>query len=564
MKNAALFTAIGVSALLAVGVMVSVGSTLFAIARPAYAQPNRGVAEAAEASDAVKQAVEQVVEALKDMPDLNSEEEWKADGSVVKFSGDIEIPKDRIVEGDVVAIGGSASILGTVKGNVVAIDGDIALAEGASVQGDVVSVGGEVKRATGVTVGGSSVQIGAPWAASLVDRLIGEVTEQAPETDAEDVEAETTTESAETVPAAADTVEPEAAPAEPTDLKQVSHLKEIVRFGQPVTVGKDDVVDGSVVAFGSPVRVLGVVNGDAVAFGGPVEIEGTINGSVTAFGGPVKLRDNARVTGDVVAMGGPLVRADGAQVSGETTSMGGILDGVKLGWEPPPIARVGGWFANTIASLVIVLVLALVMPKHLETIADKVAEEPGQALLHGIVGALLFVPIFGVLFVLIITWLVIPLYVAATIALGAVGMIGMQVLIGRQLANQLNQPVSSVVGLALIGFAAVCVLELIKLLPLIGMVAGVGLLAIGIIGFGGALMTGFGTDPTGTWLRGRRDAAHMRIHRRMQQRYPEIQTSEPVDEKGIRVPSSDGTDELSDDDGVDGLKPQDPQDGPTL
>jgi hypothetical protein len=47
---------------------------------------------------------------------------------------------------DVVAIGGSIMVDGTVKGDVVAIGGGILLSDNASVSGDVVTVGGRLSR----------------------------------------------------------------------------------------------------------------------------------------------------------------------------------------------------------------------------------------------------------------------------------------------------------------------------------------------------------------------------------------------------------------------------------
>ena len=48
--------------------------------------------------------------------------------------------------GDVVAVGGSITIDGTVKGDAVAVGGDMHLEENASISGDVVTVGGGLSR----------------------------------------------------------------------------------------------------------------------------------------------------------------------------------------------------------------------------------------------------------------------------------------------------------------------------------------------------------------------------------------------------------------------------------
>jgi len=56
--------------------------------------------------------------------------------------------------GDVVTIGGSSTIEGTVKGDAVAVGGGIYLGESASVTGDVVTIGGGLSRHPNAAVKG--------------------------------------------------------------------------------------------------------------------------------------------------------------------------------------------------------------------------------------------------------------------------------------------------------------------------------------------------------------------------------------------------------------------------
>ena len=55
---------------------------------------------------------------------------------------------------DVVAVGGSVAIEGTVKGDVVAVGGGVHLDESASIAGDVVTVGGGLSRNPNASVKG--------------------------------------------------------------------------------------------------------------------------------------------------------------------------------------------------------------------------------------------------------------------------------------------------------------------------------------------------------------------------------------------------------------------------
>ncbi len=78
---------------------------------------------------------------------------------VVRMGEDIEIGADQTVHGDVVAIGGRATIYGHVRGDVVSIGGGIHLMSGCVVDGDAVVVGGVMDREEGATVHGQNVSV---------------------------------------------------------------------------------------------------------------------------------------------------------------------------------------------------------------------------------------------------------------------------------------------------------------------------------------------------------------------------------------------------------------------
>ncbi len=67
---------------------------------------------------------------------------------------------DETIEGDVVALGGSADVRGVVHGDVVAIGGSVELGPGAEVSRDVVAVGGTISRDPSARVGGRIREIG--------------------------------------------------------------------------------------------------------------------------------------------------------------------------------------------------------------------------------------------------------------------------------------------------------------------------------------------------------------------------------------------------------------------
>jgi hypothetical protein len=79
----------------------------------------------------------------------------------VRFGGSVTVNQDEVVDGDVVAIGGSVRVDGQVTGNAVAIGGSLALGPKADVQGDAVIIGGTLGRDPGARIGGKIVDVGA-------------------------------------------------------------------------------------------------------------------------------------------------------------------------------------------------------------------------------------------------------------------------------------------------------------------------------------------------------------------------------------------------------------------
>jgi hypothetical protein len=82
-------------------------------------------------------------------------------GDRVRFGGNVTVEEGEVVQGDVVAIGGSVRVDGQVTGDVVAIGGALELGPRAEVDGDAVAIGGGLKRDPGASVGGEIVDVGA-------------------------------------------------------------------------------------------------------------------------------------------------------------------------------------------------------------------------------------------------------------------------------------------------------------------------------------------------------------------------------------------------------------------
>jgi hypothetical protein len=74
--------------------------------------------------------------------------------------GSVTIEEDEVIDGDVVAIGGSARVRGEVRGEVVAVGGSVELGPNASVLRDVVVIGGTLQRDPTARVGGEIHEVG--------------------------------------------------------------------------------------------------------------------------------------------------------------------------------------------------------------------------------------------------------------------------------------------------------------------------------------------------------------------------------------------------------------------
>jgi hypothetical protein len=95
-------------------------------------------------------------------PDLPASIEFDtSDNNVVRFGEDITIPEGKVIDGDVVAIGGSVTVLGRVKGDCVSIGGAVHVKGKGVVEGDAVSMGGGVTTSDSGSVAGSNVSLGS-------------------------------------------------------------------------------------------------------------------------------------------------------------------------------------------------------------------------------------------------------------------------------------------------------------------------------------------------------------------------------------------------------------------
>ena len=93
-------------------------------------------------------------------PERSDSRRARRSGDRVRIGGSVRVDADEIVQGDVVAIGGSARIFGEVRGEVVAIGGVVELGPNAAVRRGVTVVGGTLRRDPTARVEGEINEIG--------------------------------------------------------------------------------------------------------------------------------------------------------------------------------------------------------------------------------------------------------------------------------------------------------------------------------------------------------------------------------------------------------------------
>jgi hypothetical protein len=290
---------------------------------------------------------------------------------------------------------------------------------------------------------------------------------------------------------------PQPPPVERTEVTR----GERVRFGGDVTVGRNERLDGDVVAIGGSVDVQGEVTGDAVSIGGTLTL------------GP-----DAIVRGDAVSVGGSLNRSPGARVEGDLVEVGPGGRGFGRGAVFPMMfgsmwSRLGS-LAATIVRLTLVLLVGFVViafgRNAVERVAARTEATPGRAGLVGLLAQILFVPLLVLTCVVLVVSIVgIPLLVLVPFAVlllmlvMLVGFVGLAYHVGRLVASRVRGAEPGPYASFAIGVLAIGAVTLIAKL---GALAGGFLLApltgLGYVleyiawtvGFGAALLYWYQTQ----------------------------------------------------------------------
>jgi hypothetical protein len=301
------------------------------------------------------------------------------------------------------------------------------------------------------------------------------------------------------------------------------HDNDLVRFGQDIEIPEGKVIDGSVVAIGGSIHVLGRVKGDCTAVGGSVSVSdsGVVNGDAVSVGGSTTVSDDGRVLGSNVSVGGwPMHH-------GHAGGMIPLMGLVGLG----AIAGIVGTFIQLLITLFLAWLCLLLARERMEHAVDRMGAKFGKSFLWGLVAwmaMIVIIPAIAIvgaiaMVILVITIIGIPVAILLAIALvfaliGAVlgiivfaflGYVNGAMYLGRAILARRSPgvavtPLKAVVvgtililGLKLVG-KLLAFLGLIFVMP-IGIALGIASVVLGLVlmtaGMGAMVLTRFQRNP---------------------------------------------------------------------
>jgi len=250
---------------------------------------------------------------------------------------------------------------------------------------------------------------------------------------------------------------------------------------------------------------------DALVIFGEAKILGKVEGDLTVVLGNVILGEKSVIEGDCILIGGTMARHPQAKIKGGKVFVFADEEVTSKPTSPrfrrtfplesvlalPFWGALGLFFSLFIllAFLGLAILIYLVIPKQMETIASSIDEDFLKRLLYGFLGSLLLFPLMGFLLISIIGIPLIPVVFVLVSVAYLIGFIALGQAIGRKIVERLNWEPQSLIIEMLLG---ITVLRLVGLLPVIG---GLVLLIAYLAGFGGVLASRFGTEPH--WLEGR-------------------------------------------------------------
>ena len=299
------------------------------------------------------------------------------------------------------------------------------------------------------------------------------------------------------------------APPEPPPLPRIRSRGrrdgDRVQIGSSVTIRRDEVVDG-----------------DVVAVGGSVTVDGQVNGDVVAVGGGITLGPGASISNNVVVIGGPLRRDPSARIGGRVQEIGlGNIDFGNWRLTANPLqmmwgSMVGAAFALvfTLTRLAILCLLAALVvlfgQTYMERAGERAVADPLKAGAIGLLAQVLFLPMLVITIVVLVMTIIgipllllIPFVILGLAIVGLIGFTGVAYRVGLMVFDRFGWSVDSAYLTTIGGIVAV--LSPLLLARLLGLVLpftfGLGLIGILLeylvwtIGFGAVALMRFSRPP---------------------------------------------------------------------
>lgn len=263
----------------------------------------------------------------------------------------------------------------------------------------------------------------------------------------------------------------------------------------------------NVASFGGDIIVEGRVAKTVFAVGGSITIAGEVGEAVVGIGSEIRLKSTAVIRGDLVAVGGTIAKDQGFRVEGDTVYFKlGRLTGKIFGQGLKGVLSISFLpliillkAANAFVWLLLAVVVTALFPRQVVFAAGQVRRRFWTVLGTGLLGLIIFSVFTAVAAVLCLILIGIPILLTLLVAGLAVKIFGRVVLlylIGESLAQSFRRKSVSPGGGALLGLGLVV---LIGFVPFLGFFVS---FVFGILGWGIALRTKFGT--TEKWF-GRTD-----------------------------------------------------------
>jgi len=246
--------------------------------------------------------------------------------------------------------------------------------------------------------------------------------------------------------------------------------RDIIHFGSDITIEENEVVNDVTAVAGSVIVLSnGHVTGDAVA-----------------VGGDVRLKAGAKVDGDATAIGGEIFQEEGVTIGGDAVTIteedGGIIQGLRRWGFWGLLGRIylinATFYALFMLAVGIIgIVLMLLVPSFLQSIAETINQKPLLSIGWGLGGFITFLLLVILIGGSLLGSILIPI---TTLMLGLAKLVGINAIslfIGEKiLRNQRYSIPQLLVGIV--------VMAAISLIPVFG---GMAFLILTIFGFGGVL-----------------------------------------------------------------------------